>query len=128
MIKKKINKKSTLSANREEKPARVSEKSIEHQQTLVTAAEKLTKEKMETEVLLRKKYEALAKKIKNVFPQGGVVVNIKENEEEIQLAFGKKAQLDKIHPSTGTRVASRPEVATSDGKKINKEDKPDHSS
>ena len=47
-------------------------------------------------MLLRKKYEDFANKIKNLFPEGSVSINIKQKEDEIQLAFGTNANLCKI--------------------------------
>ncbi|HSW70495.1 MAG TPA: hypothetical protein VLH77_00760, partial [Gammaproteobacteria bacterium] len=55
-------------------------------------AEKINKEKLEREKI-QKKYAELADKIKALFPEGSVVVHIKEKEDEIQLAFGTNANL-----------------------------------
>ena len=48
---------------------------------------------MEREAQTRKKYEDLAEKIKNLFPEGSVAVTNKEKEEEIVIAFGNNVSL-----------------------------------
>jgi|GEM_PF-3758983 len=54
------------------------------------------KQRSERDAQLRQKYEEFTEKLKGLFPEGTVTINIKDKEEEIQLGFGTNAKLCEI--------------------------------